>query len=649
MKTRILTAIIATATVTAATVGVAFAGGMDDPSQESLNAAPSGQEYSPYVDKNYPTTPLWGDTHVHTSLSTDAGLAGNILPPAKAYEFARGDEITSSFGHRVRLSRPLDWLAVADHSDGMGMITDLIAGDPEVLQFEQAAAWYEGMNAGGKKALEAKMDLVRTFSAGEVDPGLVAMYSPGSKPFKNLWEYAVSVAEAYNEPGDFTTMIGFEWTSLIEGNNMHRVVLLRDNGTRARQIVPFTMTPPQGSPDPTDLWKYMAGYEAKTGGEMLAIPHNANLSNGIMFPLENRWNGEELTPEYVAQRTRWEPLVEVTQIKGDGETHPLLSPDDEFADFETWDIGNLGATEAKTDDMLAGEYARSALLRGLKLGAGDGANPYQFGMIGSTDSHTSLAATEEDNFFGKNSIDEPHPGRVNYSLKVIGDRELRSWQSASSGLTAVWSRENTRGSIFDAMLRKEVYGTTGTRMTVRLFGGWDFTENDLKGRSPAKVGYNKGVPMGANLRAQPEGDAKSPTLMVYAMRDPMGANLDRIQIVKGWTTADGGAEEMVYNVDWSDNRAIDANGALPAVGNTVDVATATWVNSIGASELGKVWTDPDFDASQHVFYYARVLEIPTPRWSTYDAVHFGVDIPEGAPVAIQERAYSSPIWYQPGS
>lgn len=625
----------------------ASAGGLDDPSAESLGAAPETRDYSPYVEQNYAAVPLWGDTHLHTSLSMDAGLAGNRLPPAKAYEFARGDEITTSFGHRARLSRPLDWLAIADHSDGMGMVIDLLDGDPDIMRFSQAAGWRAGMLAGGQDAVHAKMDLVSAFGAGEVDPDLVAMYAPGSKPFKNIWESAVATAEAYNDPGRFTALIGFEWTSLIAGNNMHRVVLLRDGADRARQVVPMTMTPPQGSPDPRDLWAYMAKYEEKTGGEMLAIPHNGNLSNGIMFPLEARYNGDPVAGDYLKERARWEPLYEVTQIKGDGETHPFLSPDDAFADFETWDIGNLNGTAAKEFGMLGGEYARSALRRGIALEASEGTNPYQFGMIGATDSHTSMATAGEDNFFGKNSVDEPNPERMDYSLKVIGGAELRSWQSSASGLAAVWAPENTREAVFDALLRKEVYGTTGPRITLRMFGGWDFTGEDLKNRQPAAAGYAKGVPMGGSLRPRPEGAPESPSFMVYALRDPMGANLDRIQIVKGWTDAQGGTQEKVYDVAWADGRTAAAGGSLPPVGNTVDAATATWVNSIGGPELGRVWTDPDFDPAQHAFYYARVLEIPTPRWTTYDAAHFGVPLPEGAPVSIQERAYSSPIWYRP--
>jgi hypothetical protein len=457
----------------------------------------------------------------------------------------------------------------------------------------------------------------------------------------------IEAAEEANDPDRFTALIGFEWTSLINGNNMHRVVIFRDDGDRAEQVEPFVMTPPWGSPDPRELWKYMTNYESVTGGDVLAIPHNGNLSNGIMFPLEAQWNDEALDETYVTQRDKWEPLVEATQIKGDGETHPLLSPDDEFADYETWDVGNLDMSQAKTPDMLAGEYAREALKRGLTIEAKLGTNPYKFGIVGATDSHTSLVAIEEDSFFGKHSGSEPSPDRWRHPFIKTDKGVIEGWQSVASGLAAVWARENTRESIFDAMERKEVYGTTGPRMTVRLFGGWDFTDQDLNSRMPAVVGYERGVPMGGDLRAAPEG-AAAPTFMVYSLRDPIGANLDRIQIIKGWLDADGATQEKVYNVAWSGNRVPNADGKVPPVGNTVDVANANWINTIGASELGTVWTDPEFDPAQKAFYYARVIEIPTPRWTAYDAFRYGITMPLEVPMTTQERAYTSPIWYTPG-
>jgi len=613
---------------------------------ESLSEAYTGKVYSPYAKRAFPERPLWGDTHLHTSLSMDAGLFGNRLSPRVAYRFARGEQVTSSTGQAVRLSRPLDWLVIADHSDGMGMVGDLAIGKPELLAYEQGARWNKGLEAGGDAAVAAALDLIGNFSQSTIDPAMMALYSPGSKLYKNLWERVISDADDFNDPGTFTAFIGFEWTSLIKGNNMHRVVIMRDGAVRARQVVPYTTQAPMGSPDPRDLWKYLTSYVEKTDGEILAIAHNGNLSNGIMFPLEAQWNGKKLDKTYVTERAKWEPLYETTQIKGDGEAHPFLSPDDEFADYETWAIGNLDVSEAKSDDMLAGEYAREALKRGLAIEQRLGTNPYRFGQIGSTDSHTSLATAEEDNFFGKHSGYEPKAGRMTHPFMQNENGTIMGWQMVASGLAAVWATENTREAIFDAMQRKEVYATTGPRMSLRMFGGWDFTEQDLNSRMPAVVGYDRGSPMGGNLRVKPD-NAKAPSFMVYALRDSVGANLDRIQIVKGWLDRKGKTHEHVYNIAWSGDRQLDQNGKLPAVGNTVDVANANWTNSIGSSELGTVWTDPDFDPKQKAFYYARVLEIPTPRWSTYDAFRYGIDIPAGAPSSTQERAYSSPIWYDP--
>jgi hypothetical protein len=422
-------------------------------------------------------------------------------------------------------------------------------------------------------------------------------------------------------------------------------VIFRDNADKASRVVPYTTQAPIGSTDPLDLYAWMENYEATTGGSALAIAHNGNLSNGIMFPVDAQFTGKEIDSNYVELRNKWEPLYEATQIKGDGEAHPFLSPDDEFADYETVDVGNLDLTEAKTPEMLQYEYAREALKNGLLLDSRLGTNPYKFGMVGSTDSHTALSAVEEDNFFGKATNAEPSPVRMEHPFAATALGKVEGYELTSSGYTGVWAEENTRTAIWDAMARKETYATTGPRMMVRFFGGWDYTEQDMNSRQPAFRGYEKGVPMGGDLSSR-EGDG-APTFMVYALRDPIGANLDRIQIVKGWLDANGKTHEKVYDVAWSAGRQHDANGVLTPVGNTVDIVNANWTNTIGASELGTVWTDPDFDRAQSAFYYARVLEIPTPRWVVYDAFRFGVEIPEGAETIGQERAYTSPIWYTP--
>ena len=645
MKRTKLTLALTTFTL-AWSIGIALAQDIGTPTRENLSAAYTGKVYSPYAERGFPEMPLWGDSHLHTSLSADAGLFGNTLPPREAYRFARGEQVVSSSGQPVRLSRPLDWLVVADHSDGLGLIDDLRKGTPEILAFEQGARWSKGLKEGGQAAVATTLDLITTFAQDKVDPELMTSYQPGSKGYRTLWDKVIEDAETFNDPGRFTALIGFEWTSLINGNNMHRVVIFRDDGDKAGQVEPFTMTAPWGSPDPRDLWKYLTNYETVTGGDVLAIAHNGNLSNGIMFPLEAQWNGKKLDKTYVTERDKWEPLYEATQIKGDGEAHPFLSPNDEFADYETWDAGNLDMSQAKTNDMLAGDYAREALKRGLAIEAKLGTNPYKFGLIGSTDSHTSLTASEEDNFFGKHTGAEPSPTRWAHPFMKTDKGVIEGWQSVASGIAAVWATENTRKAIFDAMERKEVYGTTGSRMRVRLFGGWDFTEQDLNSRMPAVVGYEKGVPMGSDLRRAPDKSA-APKFMVYSLRDPIGANLDRIQIVKGWIKADGKTQEKVYDVVWSGGRKPGANGKLPPVGNTVDVVNANWTNTIGASELGTVWTDPDFDPAQKAFYYARVIEIPTPRWTAYDAFRYGIKMPPEVPMITQERAYTSPIWYSP--
>ncbi|MVO18648.1 DUF3604 domain-containing protein [Rhodobacteraceae bacterium CY05] len=606
---------------------------------------PEGKPYSPYTDRDFPERPLWGDSHLHTSLSMDAGGFGNRVGLDDAYRLARGEQIMASSGQPVKLDRPLDWLAITDHSDGMGLIVDILDAAPIVTQYEQGARWSEGMRAGGQTAVDSTLDLIATFSQGQMDPEMFANYSPGARRYANIWEDVITAAENHNTPGSFTAMIGFEWTSLVEGANMHRNVIFRDGADRARQVVPYTTQHPIGSTDPLDLYKYLEAYEARTNGAVMTFAHNGNLSNGIMFPVDAQYTGRKIDQMYVEQRAKWERMYEITQIKGDGEAHPFLSPDDEFADYGTWDAGNLDLSVAKTDEMLAGEYAREALKNGLLLEEKFGTNPYKFGLQGASDAHNSIVVTSEDNFFGKHAGYEPSAERLDHSFMKTEQGELFSWQQVGSGLTAVWADENTRASIFDAMDRKEVYATTGPRMAVRLFGGWDFDESDQFSRSPSAIGYAKGVPMGGDLVNAPEGTA--PSFLVAALRDPIGANLDRIQIIKGWLDAEGNTHEKVYDVSWSDDRQAGSDGKLPAVGNTVDVASATWTNTIGAAELITVWSDPDFDPAERSFYYARVLEIPTPPWYLYDALKFGVDIPEGAPTSHQERAYTSPIWFTP--
>ena len=401
------------------------------------------------------------------------------------------------------------------------------------------------------------------------------------------------------------------------------------------------------SADPEDLWEYMANYEAKTGGTILAIPHNANLSNGLMYDTK-KLNGSQLTEAYARPRMRYEPLHEMTQIKGDSETHPKLSPDDEFADFERMDKANLMGTAAMTDDMLPGSYARSALKRGMELQTRLGVNPFKQGFIGSTDSHTSLATAGEDNFFGKASLVEPGPERWEHTLIVSQtDDSLTSYakDTSASGLAAVWAIANTRAAIFEAMQRRETYATTGPRMSVRVFAGWNFEADDVHLPNFAQYGYAQGVPMGGDLTNAPAG--KAPSFVVRALRDPNGANLDRIQMVKGWLDSRGRTQEKVYDVALSNDRLAGPDGKATPVGDTVDLSVPSYKNTIGDALMFGYWVDPDFDAGENAFYYVRVIEIPTPRWTAYDAAIFNVNMPEDISMKIQERAYTSPIWYTP--
>ncbi len=618
------------------------------PAEESLELSKlyPGKAYSPYAKRSFPSNIYWGETHLHTGVSLDAGLFGATLGHEEGYRLARGEEVMASSGQPVKLGRPLDWLVIADHSDMMGIAFDIQNGAPNIMAIPKGKEWAEGFQKGGAAAGAAAFDLITHFAQMKIPPELLKQYSPGSTIYDNVWEDITKTADRFNDPGHFTALIGYEWTSVPKGYNLHRNVILRDDGSYARKVIPLTTLPPLGTQDPLDLYQWLADYEAKTGGTALAISHNGNLSNGWMFPMEGTYAGGKVDKNYVELRARWEPLYEVTQIKGDGETHPYLSPTDEFADFETLDKGNLDLTAVKQDDMLQREYAREALKNGLALEKELGTNPYKFGMVGATDSHTGLTTAEEENFFGKSTSVEPSATRAKHPFISSKLGAIEGYELSASGYQAVFAKENTREAIFDAMARKETYATTGPRIMMRFFGGWEFSDADLRSRTPAFVGYEKGVPMGGDLTRAPAG--KAPSFMLLALRDPIGANLDRMQIVKGWLDKKGVTHERVYDVAVSDGRIIGKDGRCSTpVGNTVDMEAATWANTIGSSELVSVWVDPDFDPKQKAFYYARIIEIPTPRWVLYDKVRLGAEIPEAAALTLQERAYSSPIWYTP--
>ena len=594
--------------------------------------------YSPYAGRAYPDQVLFGDTHFHTDLSFDAGLVGTTLDVHAGYRFARGEKVISNTGQPVQLIRPLDFLMITDHAEMIGLAPMLRDSDPFLLADPWGKWAHERFNAGQEGRMELFREVIRL--------GTVERQNPFSSDdaARNIWQRFVEVADTYNEPGRFTAMTGFEWTSTPDGDNLHRVVMFADGADKTSQIVPFSMF---DSEDPEDLWKFLAAYEAKTGGRAIAPAHNGNTSNGLMF-LDKTFKGAPLTRAYAEARMRFEPLYEVTQIKGDGEAHPYLSPDDEFADYENWDVSNLAGSAPKKPPMLQYEYGRSALKLGLKLGKELGVNPFKFGLFGASDAHTALATTREENYFGKYQHTEPSPKRHGHEVIPADDPKLRilTSQEVASGLMAVWARENTRRDIFDAMQRKEVYATTGTRIRVRVFAGWDFKADEVSRPDFIDQGYQRGVPMGGDLTKAPRG--KAPTFMIRALRDPDGANLDRVQIIKGWLDKSGKTHERIYDVAVSGGRKIDANGrAKQPVGNTVNVEKATYTNTIGDALMAAYWRDPDFDPNEHAFYYVRVLEIPTPRWTTYDAAFFGIKRPDNVPATIQDRAYTSPIWYTP--
>lgn len=594
--------------------------------------------YSPYAGRAYSTRPLWGELHLHTSWSADAIAAGTRVGPDEALRYAEGKEITSSTGQAVRLSRPYDWMMVADHSDAMGVMSAVLEGKSSLMTDPTLKRWHEGMQAGGEDASKVVMEIITLQGQGKLPEAMT-----DTKVQMDTWKDMTEIVESHNKPGTFTALIGYEWTSNYGGgNNLHRNIVYRDGKALADQVRPLTTFDTE---IPNQLWDWMQGYEEKTGGQVLAVPHNGNLSNGLMFSTETP-DGKPIDAKWAEARARWEPLYEVTQSKGTSEQHPSLAPADEFANFEIWDKGNLNVVP-KEPGMIEREYAREALKNGLKLEEEFGTNPFKFGLVGSTDDHTGISSAEENNFFGKFPASEPSAERSTGNAFDFEGRTVKDWQLGASGLTAVWAEENTRASIWDAMKRKEVYATTGTRILVRFFGGWDFKPEDVLSRNPGAVGYGKGVPMGGDLTT-PDNGAKAPSFLVAALKDSFSGNLDRIQIIKGWLDKAGKPQEKVYNVVWSGDRKLDKDGNLPSIGNTVDVANATWTNTIGSSELITVWQDPDFDPSLKAFYYARVIEIPTPRWTAYDKAYFAdAKFSDEVPMTVTERAYTSPIWYTP--
>jgi hypothetical protein len=621
------------------------------PAEQAAPAAGTS-ESAGAVNKLY-----WGDTHLHTSYSPDAYLMQNrSADPDTAYRYAKGYPVVHPYHKaRIQIETPLDFLVVSDHGEFMGVIPMLLQGDPRVANTETGKRFAQ-LAAEGRE-IDAFGELIAQVNG--VIPPDPNLHNPEINA--SVWGEIMAAADRHDEPGKFTAFMGWEWSSTPQGQNLHRVVIMKGNKANGEKFIPYTSL---DSMNPEDLWAWLEKTSVESGADFLAIPHNSNISGGLMFPLVDS-NGEGVDQAYSKLRMRWEPVVEMTQIKGDSETHPRLSPNDEFADYETYEhliaVEGVEAPSMFSDAFLGtlspedrtiiesqekrivenGDYVRTALLRGLVLDSRDRGNPYKFGMIGSTDSHTAMSSAEEDNFHGKMAIDSTPENR---NVDVIPG--TKGWDMGAAGLAAVWAPENSRDALFDAMKRKEVYATTGPRIELRFFGGFDYAASDASLNNFAQAGYAKGVPMGGDLSAAPAG--KTLTFLIRAVKDPVGANLDRIQVVKGWLDDEGLPQEKVFNVALADGRVAGSGGKVPPVGNTVDISTGNYTNAIGDPELTVVWSDPEFNAAKASFYYVRVLQIPTPRHTLYDAIALGIPVEEtGHPATIQERAYSSPIWYTP--
>lgn len=604
-----------------------------------------------------PTQLYWGDTHLHTSYSFDAFLNLNdSADPDTAFRWARDLPVIHPYhGARVRIGTPLDFLVVSDHAEAMGVLRAIVNHQEEFGELSgwdairrwasvttiRLAMWAGYGSAVFKDLLPLKLE--HWGSNPVLDPGNPPMNSSlgdVNPTVVTSWNETIDAAEAHNDPGRFTALLGWEWSSIPAGANLHRVVITPDGRERAAQYMPYGSDQSQY---PEDLWAWLEKTAASTGSQFIAIPHNSNISKGYMFA-ETTLRGEPITAEYVRTRRLWEPVTEITQLKGDSETHPSLSPDDPFADFEPFEFYLQQDWEPYR--AAVGDFIRPALGRGLQLGRQGVGNPYQFGLIGSTDAHTGLSSAEEENFWGKMAYDSI-PG--NKTSGAVGDIKATGWDMSASGMAAVWATENTRQGIFDAMKRREVYATTGPRISLRLFAGWNFAAADAESPDLAALGYAGGVPMGGELGRTPEAGTGPAgiKLLISAMKDPKGANLDRVQVIKGWVAADGSSREKIFDVAWSGERLPQPDGSLPPVGSTVDEAGASYTNAIGAAQLATVWEDPEFNPEQSAFYYVRVLQIPTPRHSLYDAVALQIPPPAQHKASIQERAYSSPIWYTP--
>ncbi|WP_338733553.1 DUF3604 domain-containing protein [Mangrovimonas cancribranchiae] len=598
----------------------------EQPSEETTSTEmPTEPEVPVNPDKDV----FFGNLHVHTSWSFDGYINGSVTGPDDAYRWAQGESIPGGGdGTPLQIKVPLDWYVVADHSEFMGALP-LMADSSSPASKHPLAADVTGDDA--KKSFDAYTKILDDISNGRNDSILGNLELQ-----KDVWNKIIDITDKHNHPGKFTTFAGYEWTSNPKWRNLHRIVLFKD--TKHVAEVPFSAI---DSDVPEKLWAWMDKQRAQ-GNELLAVPHNGNASDGLMFPVEESYGGSKIGKAYSETRMRNEPVYEITQIKGTSETHPALSPNDEFANFELWDY-TLASTATPPKNKKGG-YIREALIRGMQYEKEDQGNPFKYGFIGDSDTHNSASTIEEDNYTGKFGFENDPKHRLDGPPGVSEAAAGQVRQFSTGGLAAVWAVSNTREKIYDAIKRKETYATSGPRMKVRVFAGYSFDKNILNSADWVQTAYNNGVPMGGDLKAS---TGKAPSLIIQAVKEADGANLDRIQVIKGWVDEAGEAHEKIYNVALSDNRIVDAKGNTTPVGNTVNAAEATYTNDIGATELKTVWTDPDFNTSYHAFYYVRVIEIPTPRWSTYDAKKLGREPRKDLPVSIQERAWSSPIWYNP--
>ena len=598
----------------------------------------------------------FGDTHLHSSYSFDAFLNNNhSADPDTAYRWAKGQPVIHPYNRaRVQIDTPLDFLVVSDHAEMLGVMRAVHEDNfikEDLGWIGNIKRWYSfwlmnraiDSNTGlqffsqflpQNPTIESHSDPVQHPDNNISD---LAIFGDTSKTSTLAWHDIVETAERHNDPGTFTSLLGWEWSSIPMGANLHRIVISPDGAEKGKQFLPYGSDQSQY---PEDLWQWLDETQKQTGARFLAIPHNSNISKGYMFD-DTTLRGDPITAEYARRRMQWEPVVEVTQIKGDSETRSDFSPEDEFADFENYDyyiqVGQKNDYKAS-----AADYIRPALKRGLSIGQQVGVNPYKFGLIGSTDAHTGLSTSEEGNFWGKMASDSTPETKERLGAKIRSN----GWNMSASGIAAVWAEENTREAIYAAFKRKEVYATSGPRLRVQMFAGWDFPEGAESSESFSAIGSQFGVPMGGDLTAG-DNDGKAPVFLLRAVKDPLGANLDRLQVVKGWIDSAGQQQEKVYNVAWSDDRQLDASGNLSPVGNTVDLSSGRYDNSIGQPEFSLRWTDPDFGPQQSAFYYVRVLQIPTPRNGLLDSLALELDEPPRGAKTIQERAYSSPIWYQP--